>query len=111
MGGQEPVGKRKTGAMDAPVEVYSRLAGKTLLLAGFADHLKLGCLQVSMLLGIGINRFFGLFLGSMHVRMPDFAAHRHRVSQVRRKLNGGTSHFPRASILASDLEFSCAIAL
>jgi hypothetical protein len=28
-----------------------------------------------MLFGIGIYRFFGLFLGAVNVRMPDFAGH------------------------------------
>src|SRR5437899_2970778 len=62
-----------------------------------------------MLLGIGTNGFFTLFLRAMHVRVPDLTGDADRVTDVGRELYGLALNLPRASIILCEFEFVRAI--
>src|SRR5262245_8164388 len=84
---------------------------RTCLLAGLADHFDLGYVQVAMFLGVGVHCGLGLFLGAVHIGMPDFAGAGYGVTDVWRELNGLAFYFPGASVACGYLELAGAVSL
>src|SRR5262250_3898905 len=80
-------------------------------LAGIADHFDLGDAQVPVLLGVGVHGLLGLFFGSVHIGMPDFAGDGYGVTDMGRELNGLAFYFPGAPVACGYLELAGAVTL
>src|SRR5262249_40393183 len=100
---EDPGYRAKAGAKKKPAATRSGLAG-------VADHLDLGHVEVAVFLGVGVHSGFGLFLSAVHIGMPDLASNGYGVTDVWRELHGFALYFPGASVVCGDLEFIGAVA-